>query len=89
MVTQFGGLGFRYMDLFCMGGTQGLLYGCADALEKLRLYAGDICGEERYSKDMRASQRFFQERGPTGIWISLGTRLCGDSKSLPRPSLEH
>ena len=54
MVHRFGGVRFRHMNLFHMGGTQLLLYGCANALESLSLDAADICGEKPSSKDMKS-----------------------------------
>ena len=46
MITLFGGLRFRRMDLFRVRCTQLLLGACAETLETLRLYPTDICGEE-------------------------------------------
>ena len=41
MITVFGGLRFRYMDLFRVKCVQLLLGACADTLEVLRLYPTD------------------------------------------------
>jgi hypothetical protein len=46
MTALFGGLHFRYMDLYTMKCTRLLLGACAETLEKLRLYPTDRYGEE-------------------------------------------
>lgn len=38
MITLFGGLRFRYMDLFGVEGSRLLLEACADTLQTLRIY---------------------------------------------------
>ena len=38
MITLFGGLRFRYMDLFSVEGSQLLLEACADTLQTVRIY---------------------------------------------------
>jgi len=53
MVDLFGGLRFRHLDISDSVGTQLLVYGCANALEELRLNAIDLCGEIFCSKGMR------------------------------------
>jgi len=45
MITFFGGLRFRYMELFDVKGVRLLLGACADTLEGLRLYPTDPYGE--------------------------------------------
>ena len=45
MITLFGGLRFRYMDLFRVKCVRLLLDACADTLEGLRLYPTDPYGE--------------------------------------------
>lgn len=45
MIDLFGGIRFRYMDLFCVRGTRLLLGACAETLETLRLYPHDPRGE--------------------------------------------
>ena len=46
MIALFGGLRFRYMDLFGVKCVQLLLDACAETLETLRLYPTDRYGEE-------------------------------------------
>jgi len=38
MITLFGGLRFRYMDLYSVGGSRLLLEACADTLQAVRIY---------------------------------------------------
>ena len=45
MIDLFGGIRFRYMDLFDVAGTRLLLNACANTLETLRWYPLDPCGE--------------------------------------------
>ena len=45
MITFFGGLRFRYLDLFGVKCVRLLLGACADTLEGLRLYPTDPYGE--------------------------------------------
>ena len=46
MITFFGGLRFRYMELFRVKGVRLLLGACAGTLDGLRLYPTDPYGEE-------------------------------------------
>jgi len=46
MIDLFGGIRFRYMDLFNVNGMRLLLDTCAETLETLRLYPTDPCGRE-------------------------------------------
>ena len=46
MITFFGGLRFRYMELFRVKGVRLLLGACAATLEGLKLYPNDPYGEE-------------------------------------------
>ena len=46
MITFFGGLRFRYMDLFRVKCVPLLLDACAETLETLRLYPTDVYGED-------------------------------------------
>jgi hypothetical protein len=46
MIELFGGIRFRYMDLFNVAGTRLLLDACAETLETLRLYPSDPRGKE-------------------------------------------
>jgi len=46
MTDLFGGIRFRYMDLFKVDGMQLLLDACAETLETLRLYPTDRHGED-------------------------------------------
>ena len=45
MIDLFGGIRFRYMDLYNVDGMRLLLYTCAETLESLRLYPHDPRGE--------------------------------------------
>ena len=45
MIALFGGLRFRYLDLFGVKCAQLLFDACAETLETLRLYSFDIYGE--------------------------------------------
>ena len=45
MITLFGGIRFRYMDLFNVYGMRLLLHACAKTLETFRLYPSDPRGE--------------------------------------------
>ena len=38
MIALFGGLRFRYMDLFSVEGSKLLLEACADSLQTMRIY---------------------------------------------------
>jgi hypothetical protein len=53
MIDLFGGVRFRHMNLSRMGGTQLLLYACADTLETLHLDATEICGEKHSPNDVQ------------------------------------
>jgi hypothetical protein len=46
MISLFGGLRFRQMDLFGVMCVQLLLNECSETLETLRLYATDACRKE-------------------------------------------
>ena len=46
MIGLFGGIRFRYLDIFNVGGTRLLLGACAETLETLRLYPTDPRGKE-------------------------------------------
>jgi len=46
MITYFGGLRFRSMDLFKVECVRLLLYECRKTLETLRFYPTDPYGEE-------------------------------------------
>ena len=46
MIDLFGGIRFRYMDVFDVEGMRLLLGACAETLETLRLYPTDPCGRE-------------------------------------------
>jgi len=45
MIHLFGGIRFRYMDIFDVEGTRLLVGACAGTLETLRLYPTDPGGE--------------------------------------------
>ena len=46
MITLFGGLRFRYMDLFSVEGSRLLLGACADTLQSVRIYPVVPCSKE-------------------------------------------
>lgn len=46
MITLYGGLRFRYMDLFRVKCVRLLLDACVETLETLRLYPTDPYGED-------------------------------------------
>ena len=50
VIAHFGGLRFRYMDLFRVKCVPLLLDACAETLETLRLYPTDPYGEEFLEK---------------------------------------
>ena len=50
MITLFGGLRFRYMDIFRVTCVPLLLDACAETLETLRLYPTDPYGENSKRK---------------------------------------
>ena len=62
MIEVFGGVRFHHMDLFRMGGTQPLLYACANTLKILQLYATDLYGENFLSKDVQVLVNDFADR---------------------------
>ena len=52
MIALFGGIRFRYMDLFDVGEMELLLNACAETTKRLRLYSTDPQGEQPYLKCM-------------------------------------
>ena len=56
MITFFGGLHFRHMDLFRVSCVRLLLGACADTLEGLRLYPTDPYGEQSLRRGAIASE---------------------------------
>jgi hypothetical protein len=55
MIHLFGGIRFRYMNLFHVDETRLLLGACEETLETLRLYPKDPCGEQLHPKGARTS----------------------------------
>ena len=55
MIDLFGGIRFRYMDLFATSGMRLLLDASAKTLETLRLYSDDPCGKEARLKGVHVS----------------------------------
>jgi hypothetical protein len=53
MIDLFGGIRFRYMDLFDVKGMRLLLNACAKTLESLQLYPNDPRGEQLCLEGMR------------------------------------
>ena len=82
MISLFGGLRFRYMDLFRVKCVRLVLGACANTLEGLRLYPTDPYGEE-FSEGVGSSERtqahdLQQTTKPcAGISISRGTLPFG------------
>ena len=64
MIAFFGGLRFRYVDLFRVKCARLLLGACADSLEGLRLYPADPYGEEFPKKrgQQQANSSFFNRQ---------------------------
>jgi len=62
MVDLFGRVKFHHMSLLHMGGTQLLLYACANTLKTLKLDATGICGEKVCSKYIRVLPNYFAGR---------------------------
>jgi hypothetical protein len=62
MIHLFGGIRFRYMDLFDVEETRLLLEVCAGTLETLRLYAYDPHCEQPYPEGMRFPTNDFTAR---------------------------
>ena len=55
MIALFGGLRFKYMDLFRVKGVPLLLDACAETLETLRLYPTDPYGES-YKREVEEDE---------------------------------
>lgn len=53
MIDLFGGIRFRYMDLFCVKGMRLILGACAETLETVRLYPDDPRSEQPSPKCVR------------------------------------
>jgi len=56
MISLFGGLRFRHMDLFRVKCVRLLLDACAETLETLRLYPSDPYGEEFPERGRKRTQ---------------------------------
>jgi len=56
MITFFGGLRFRCMDLFRVNCVRLLLDACAKTLERLRLYPTDLYGEDFFGSRREQAQ---------------------------------
>jgi hypothetical protein len=56
MISLFGGLRFRQMDLFGVMCVQLLLNACSETLETLRLYATDACRKEFLKRRRKQTQ---------------------------------
>ena len=56
MITLFGGLRFRHVDLFKVNCAQLILGACAETLETLRLYSMDSPREELLLKERKPAQ---------------------------------
>ena len=76
MIDLFGGIRFRYMDLYLVDGMQLLLGACAETLEILRLYPTDPVGEEASPDDTQVLADNFS------VSFSLGDFDLSQNKSL-------
>ena len=82
MIGLFGGIRFRYMDLFCVEGMRLLLGACAETLETLRLYPHDPHSEKFSLKTREFQLRSSQSNPPLRTLICRGTNRFGHSRSL-------
>jgi hypothetical protein len=80
MIELFGGIRFRYMDLFNVVGTRLLLDACAETLETLRLYPSDPRGKELSLNGLRMRTDVLQLCHPFGTLIYRGTSFLGHSR---------
>jgi len=76
MIDLFGGIRFRYMDLYYVNGMQLLLDACVETLETLRLYPTDFSGKGSSVDGMRALADGFAASS------SLGNTGLSQNKSL-------
>ena len=60
MITLFGGLRFRHVDLYCVKCVRLILDACTETLETLRLYPSDPYGEEflKRKEETDSNERF-------------------------------
>ena len=64
MITLFGGLRFRYMDLFSVEGSRLLLEACADTLHAVRVYPSVPNSEETILRsNARADEEYRNQAG--------------------------
>jgi len=76
MIDLFGGIRFRYMDLFSVHGMRLLLDACAETLETLRLYPHDPHGERLSLRDVRIlADGFVVESCPQDFDLSRNISL--------------
>jgi hypothetical protein len=99
MIHLFGGIRFRYMDIFDVEETRLLLEACARTLETMLLYAYDPHGERTYPKGMRFRVNGFTAKAsPLDFDLSrneslrtlkvptmsiAGRRACAPNPALP------
>lgn len=85
MITSFGGLRFRSMDLFRVTCAQLLLDSCAETLETIRLYPTDPCGEffERKSgeKELNSWIDRSEYRGCTPEFQPLAEHVASNARN--------
>jgi len=62
MIIFFGGIRFRYMELFRVKGARLLLGACVDSVEGLRLYPIDPYGEEFQGCSNERTQAYILQR---------------------------
>jgi len=90
MITLFGGLRFRYMDLFSVEGSRLLLDACADTLQTVRIYPAVPCSEESAptSSNIHTDQLCRNSRGITSGFRSVAPPLPSISRSHSVSSLQ-
>ena len=81
MVDMFGGIRFRYMDLFIVDGMRLLLDASAKTLETLRLPLNDPRCEQVHLNDMQVLINDFQLGSPLGILVYHRTNHFGRLRS--------
>jgi len=88
MITFFGGLRFRYMELFRVKGVRLLLGACADTLEGLKLYPTDPYGEEFQRREVTSELKptFHRKLRSCGLGFRSVTKLfpsdAGDYRNI-------
>ena len=89
VIRLFGGLRFRYMDLFDVDGMRLLLDACAKTLETLRLYPGDPHGKKVSLNSVQGFTDNLQLDPLFRTLIYHRTSRCGHSRSWRGILLTH